>query len=224
MVFRQQHGLGGGRSAIDADETFHHVAGLEGDRREFLGAVLLLESGQVRIVLGQPAGAALLGLFLLAAHGDVPFELLVADVLADLVVFRLAEFHRPDGGEILRVVGSLDEVLRRHAFGQRSVALFPDLRNIGLPAIAHALDVAIGAAQQQHHRQQRIAARQHRKILHHDGFEQRRHQFIRRHAHLLQAVDIGLGEHPALAGHGMQFDPLVAHLAELRRRGCAAWR
>ena len=95
---------------------------------------------------------------------------------------------------------------------------------LALPAIAHALDVAIGSAQQQHHRQQRIAARQHREVLHHDGFEQRRHQLVRRHAHLLQAVDIGLGEHAALAGHRVQLDALVAHLAELRRTGCAAWR
>ena len=49
----------------------------------------------------------------------------------------------------------------------------------------------------------------------HDGFEQRGHQFVGRNAHLLQAVDIGFGEHAALAGHGMQLDALVAHLAEL---------
>ena len=54
-----------------------------------------------------------------------------------------------------------------------------------------------------------------REVLHDDGFEQRRHQLVGRDAHLLQAVDIGLGEHAALAGDGMQLDPLVAHLAEL---------
>ena len=120
-----------------------------------------------------------------------------------------------DGGEILRVVGRLDEVFGRNAFGQRGVALFPDLGDVALPAIAHALDVAVGAAQQQHHGLQRVAARQHGEILHDDGFEQRGHQLIGRHAHFLQAVDIGLGEHAALAGHGMQLDALVAHLAEL---------
>ena len=131
-----------------------------------------------------------------------------ADVLADLVVFGLAVFHGADGGEVLRVVGSLDQVFGRNALGQRRIALFPDLRDVRLPAVAHALDVAVGAAEQQDHRQQRVAARQHREVLHDDGFEQRRHQLVGRDAHLLQTVDIGLREHAALAGDGMQLDPL----------------
>ena len=131
---------------------------------------------------------------------------------------RLAEFHRADGGEVLRVVGRADQVFRRHAFRQRRVALFPDLGNVALPAIAHALDVAVRTAQQQHHRLQRVAARQHRKVLHHDGFEQRGHQLVGRNAHLLQAVDVGFREHAALAGHRVQLQSLVAHLAELVRR------
>ena len=181
----------------------------------FLVRYFSLKARQFVVVLGQAAGAAALGFLFLAAHGDVPFQLLPADVLADVVVFRLAEFHRTDGGEILRVVRRLDQIFRRNAFRQRRAALFPDFRDVVLPAVAHALDVAVGAAQQQHHRQQRIAARQHGKVLHHDGFEQRSHQLVGRHAHLLQAVDIGLGEHAALAGHGMQLHALVAHLAKL---------
>src|ERR1017187_6783065 len=190
VVLGKEHGFGGRGSAIQSHEAFHHISRLEGDGREFLGAVFLFERRQLRFILRQAAGAALLGLLLLAAHGDVPLQLLVADILPDFIVFRFAEFHRTDGGEILRVVGSLDEVFRRYAFRQRGVALFPDLRDIALPAIAHALDVAVRAAQQQHHRQQRVAARQHRQVLHDDGLEQRRHQLVRRYAHLLQAVDI----------------------------------
>ena len=190
-----------------------NFTGLELVRGKLLGAVLVLEGGQIRVVLGESDTAAALLLLFLAAHGDVPFQLGEAAVHADVVVFRLAEFHAADGGEILRVVGSLDQVLGRNAFGQRSAALFPDLGNVGLPAIAHALDVAVGAAQQQDHGQQGIAARQHAEVLHHDGLEQRRHQFVGRNAHLLQTVDIGLGEHAALTRYRMQFDALVTHLA-----------
>ena len=64
-------------------------------------------------------------------------------------------------------------------------------------------------------RPQRVAARQHRQVLPDDRLEQRRHQLVRRHAHLLQAVDVGLGEHAALAGHRVQLEAVVAHVAEL---------
>ena len=104
MLLRQQHGLGGGGAAVDADEAFHHFARLERRRGELLGAVLFLERREFRVVLGESDAAAALGLLFLAADVDVPFELVVADVLPDLVVFGLAEFHGADGGEVLRVV------------------------------------------------------------------------------------------------------------------------
>ena len=215
MILGHQHGLGGGGAAIDADEAFNHFALVELLRNELLGAVLFLEGSQVGFVLGKSHTAAALGLFFFAAHVDIPLELGIARVHADVVVFRLTELDAADGGEILRVVGGLDQVLGRNAFGKRSAALFPDLGNVGLPAIAHALDVAVGAAQQKHDGQQGIAAREHAQVLHHDGFEERGHQFVGRDAHFLQTVDIGFGEHAALAGHGMELDALVAHLAKL---------
>ena len=73
-------------------------------------------------------------------------------------------------------------------------------------------------------RAQRVAARQHAQVLQHDGFEQRRHQLVGRDAHFLQAVDVGLGEHAALAGDRVQLDPVVALLAKLARSGFSAWR
>ena len=224
VILGHQHGLGGGGAAVNADEAFDHFALVKLLGNELLGAVLFLEGNQVGLILRKPHAAAALCLLFLAAHVDVPLEFGEADVLADVVVFALAELHAADRREILRVVGGLDQVLGRNALGQRGTALFPDLGNVGLPAIAHALDVAVGAAQQQHHGQQRIAARQHAQVLHHDGFEQRGHQFVGRNAHLLQAVDVGLGEHAALAGHRMQLDALIAHLAKLLGRECAAWR
>src|SRR5690242_4067473 len=217
-VFGEQDGFGGSRSAVDADETFHDVAGLEGSGHELLVAVLLFERGELGIVLGQTDAAAALLLFFLAADVDVPIELLVADVLADVIVFGLAELDAADGREVLSIVGGADQILGRHPLWERCVAFLPNLRNVGLPAVAHALDVAVGTAEQEHHRLQRVAAREHGEILHHDGFEQRRHQLIGRDAHFLQAIDIGFGEHAALAGHGMQLQSLIAHLAELFAR------
>ena len=215
FVLREQHGLGRRRSAVDADEAFHDLARLESGRNEFLGAVFLLEARQVVGILGQAARAAALGLLLFAAHVDVPFELVPADVLADCGVFGLAEFHRTDGREILGIIRRADQIFGRNTGRQLGPALFPDFRDVVLPAIAHALDVAVRTAQQQHYGQQRVAAREHGQVLHHDGFEQRCHQLVRRHAHLLQAVDVGLREHAALAGHGMQLQPFVAHFAKL---------
>ena len=62
-----------------------------------------------------------------------------------------------------------------------------------------------------------MAAREHGQVLKHDGIEQRSHELIRRNALLLQAVDVGLGEDAALAGHRMQLDAVVALVAEFRR-------
>ncbi len=105
LLFREQHGFGGGGAAVDTDEAFHHFARLEGGRDEFLGAVFLFEARQIVGVLGQAAGAAALLFFFFAADVDVPFQLVEADVLADFVVFGLAEFDGADGGEVLRVIG-----------------------------------------------------------------------------------------------------------------------
>src|SRR5208283_128234 len=215
VVLGDQHRFGGRRSAVDADETFHHFARLKSRRHEFLVPVFALERVQLGVILGQAACATALGFLLVAAYLDIPRQLVPAGVLADALVLRFTELDRADGGEVLRVVRRLDQVFRRNAFGERRAALLPDFRDVVLPTIAHALDVTVRAAEQQHHGLQRVAARQHGEVLHHDGFEQRSHQLIGRHTHLLQAVDIGLGEHTALAGHGMQLDAAVAHLAKL---------
>ncbi len=79
----------------------------------------------------------------------------------------------------------------------------------------HALDERIGTAQKQHVGAQGVAAREHGKILLDDSLKQRRHQFILRHADLLQSVDVRFREHAALARHRMDFESGVALLAQL---------
>ena len=64
-------------------------------------------------------------------------------------------------------------------------------------------------------RQQGVAAGQHGQVLADDRVEQRCHQLVGRHAHLLQRVDVRLGEHAALAGDRVDLDPGVAHVREL---------
>ena len=55
-----------------------------------------------------------------------------------------------------------------------------------------------------------MAPREDAEVLQNDGFEQRRHEFVRGRADFLQAVDVGLGEDAALASNFVQFNPVVA--------------
>ena len=56
------------------------------------------------------------------------------------------------------------------------------------------------------------------KFCRHDRLKQRRHQLIRRRPDFLQAVNVGLGEHAALAGHLVQLDSVIALQRQLRHR------
>src|SRR5262249_18981861 len=138
--------LGGGRAAVDADKTLDNFTGSEGCRDELLVPVLVLETLQIGSVFGQTACAAALGLLFFPADGHVPFELVPTDVATDLGIFGLAEFDGADGGKILGVIGRADQVLRRNALGKLGATFFPDFRDVMLPAVAHALDVAVGPA------------------------------------------------------------------------------
>src|SRR5215471_7395334 len=86
-ILRKQHGLGRSGAAVDADEAFHHFAGLEGGRGELPGSVLFLERREIGLVLGQTDAAAALLLLFFTADIDVPIELFVADVEAYVIVF-----------------------------------------------------------------------------------------------------------------------------------------
>ena len=85
------------------------------------------------------------------------------------------------------------------AFRNLDLALFPHPGNVLLPGFLHAANETVRTAQQQHMRTQRVPARKHRQVLQHDRIEQRCHELIGRDSLLLQAVDVGLGKHAALA-------------------------
>src|SRR6202012_2653274 len=96
VILGQQHGFSRSRPAVDSYKAFHHIARAKGNRRELLVAILLLERREFRFVLGESTRAALFRLFQIAADVDVPFELLVPDILADVVVFGLTELDGAD--------------------------------------------------------------------------------------------------------------------------------
>src|SRR5579864_8905283 len=75
-------------------------------------------------MLRQSLRGPLLRLLDVAAFGDVPLELRIAQVQTDAGIFLLAELNGADAGEVLRIVRRLDQGLRIDAFGQRVTALF----------------------------------------------------------------------------------------------------
>ena len=216
-VGRQQHALGGGRSAVEADERGDAVARGKCCGRETLRHVLALERLELFRRRAQPFSAGR-RLFFETADIDVALERGGAGIAANRFVFGLAELDGAERGEVLGVLRRFDQRLGRLARRDLDAALGPHLRNVVLPGLAHAADERVRSAEQQHVRPQRVAARQHGQVLQHDGVEERRHQLVGRRAFLLQAVDVGLGEDAALARHLVQLDPQVALLAEVVRR------
>ncbi len=216
-VLIEQHGLGRGGTAVDADEAADSLVGVEGRRNEFLAPVCFFESIQFLVAGGQALGAGL-GFLFLASELDVVHQLVVATVTADAVLFAFAELNGAHGGKVLRVLRNLDQILGLGAVGNLHLALLPHAGNIRLPGFAHAFDEAVRPAEQQHVRPQGMAAGQHAEVLQHDGFEERCHQFIRRRSNFLQAVDVGLGEHAALAGDLVQLDAVIALHSKLGGR------
>jgi hypothetical protein len=62
-----------------------------------------------------------------------------------------------------------------------------------------------------------MASSQYAQILQDDGFEQRRHQFVRGRANLLQAVNVGFRKYAALTSDFVELDPCVFQFGQLLR-------
>jgi hypothetical protein len=111
-----EHGLRGGRAAVQADERLNHLAGSERRLDELRHAVALLERRELVRVLRQARAAR--GLLLLeAADVDVSAQVLGAAVGADALLLGEAELHGPEGREVLGAVGDADQLLRVDALG-----------------------------------------------------------------------------------------------------------
>ena len=61
---------------------------------------------------------------------------------------------------------------------------------------------------------QRMAACEHAEVLQHNRLEERSHQLVRRGSDLLQPIDVGFGEHTALAGNLVQLDSVIFLLGQ----------
>ena len=155
------------------------------------------------------------GFFFRAAVIDVVEKLLGSEITAYLGLLIFAELDRSQSGEVLGVLRYLDQLLWSNAFGDLDFALLPHTRNVGLPRLAHATDKSVGAAKEKNMGAQCMSARQHAKVLQHDGFEERGHQFMRGSAGLLQTIDVGFGKDAALAGDLMQFDAVIGLVGKL---------
>ena len=216
-VGRQQHGLRRRRAAVDAQEGRDALGRPETRLNEWRAGDGPSELGQFGVGGAQTAPAHSRSL-LQPASTEVVLEPARAGIDADRVVLAPSELDGAKGAEILRVGGNADQVLDRHAFRRRDVALAPGQRDVVAPRLAHAADERVGSAEQQHHRPERLAAREHGEVLLDDGVEERGHQLVRRDSALLQAVDVGFGEHAAFPGDGVKREAVVAVVAERVRR------
>ena len=104
---------------------------------ELLGLVALLELGELLLGLAE-AAAALFLLFFEAADVHVPFEVFRAAVDADGFVLVLAESNEPSAAKYCAFSGTRISDFGVHAFGQRELALLPNLGDVVLPALLHA--------------------------------------------------------------------------------------
>ena len=62
-----------------------------------------------------------------------------------------------------------------------------------------------------------MASSQYAQILQDDGFEQRRHQFVRGRADFLQAINVSFRKYAALAGDFVELNPCIFQFGQLLR-------
>ena len=209
----EENRLRGGRAAVDADVGADRRLGGEGLGLEARRLVLLEEALELLGGLREAGPPRLLLLDELAL-GQVPLELLRAGVDADVIVLGLAVLDRADRRVVLGVVRDEDQIRRVVAGRELDAALLPDRRDVGLPALDHALDVGVRPAEEEDVGHQRMTAGQDREVLLDDRLEERGHQLVRGDAELLQAVDVGLREDAALARDGVELVPVIGLLTE----------
>ena len=218
-VQREKHGLGGGGSAVDADEASRGVSRVEfgrHERRRRIGLQKGLTSSSDPTSAGMPRPPLLRP----SARPCVQI----------LELRRSADTGRPPSLLLCRIPRrpARRSIPHPGALGSNLPGVLPS--GICTPRSSHISAMlccqasrmpgmkAFGTAQQQNVRKQRVAAGQHLQILEHEGFEQRSHQFFGRDSLLLQAVDIGFGKYAAFAGDRVQADSGIAQLAQVFER------
>ena len=201
--FIEQHRLGTGGAAVQADETPHVAARRPFGRHETRHRIAGRERGEI-LVISQQRAACVCPQLRVTSGADEFQQALLPGIGLHLAGLLQAEDHCAVGGVILGVVGHDDALFRVQPVIGRVTAFFPGLRDAPAPALLQKRQIGIGAAEQQHAAAQGIAAAEHRQVLRDDGVSQGIHDLRRGHARLDQVDDIGLGEHPALRRHRVQ--------------------
>jgi hypothetical protein len=218
----EQHGLGGGGAAVDAQVGAHRLArlelpGLEHGHRVLLDELplLLLAADQRRPALS--AARELVDPVLLDELVEALERARIVDrvhgVRPRIPALVIAVVNGADGREVLRILRAVDEVLDGHVPRLVS-ALAPGGRHLVAPALHDPGEEAVGPAEQDHPVAQDVAPRQHLQVLLHDGAEERCHDLGLGDAHLEQADDVRLREDAALGS-----DPVEPVRVEPDARG-----
>ena len=209
-VLVEQHGLGGGRARVEADERADLVAGRQPRRLPRRPLVQLPELGEIHPRRADGGGAPPR---LAAPAGDGLGEPRRPRVL-DRLALAARELDAAQRAVVLRHRRRDDEVLGPRAVRQRDAALAPAPGDVRLPRLAQRGNERVRPPDQQHAWRQGAPAREHAEVLQDDGVEQRGHQLLGPDAALLEAVDVGLGEHAALAGDRVHLEADVGEGAE----------
>src|SRR5262249_7492886 len=126
------HRLGRGRAAVEADDPAHHLAGGERRRREPWDAVGVREGG--RFARGpDPRRSGVLPQARLAAVLQILDEPIAPEIGAAFLGEPVDA--RPERGVVLRVLGDEDGLLDGPLPGVRVAALLPDLGDALAPAL-----------------------------------------------------------------------------------------
>ncbi len=209
-VLVEQHGLGGGRPRVEADERPDLVALRQPGRLPRRPRVQLPELGEVHPRRADGRGSAPR---LPAPAGDRLGKPRRPQVL-DRLAFAARELDAAQRAVVLGHRWRDDEVLRPGPLWQRDAPLAPAVRDVRLPGLAQRAQEGVRPPEKQHSRRQGASVREHAQVLQDDGVEQRRHQLLGRDAAFLEAVDVGLGEHAALAGDRVDLQADVGEGAE----------
>ncbi len=200
-----EHGLGGGRAAVDPDERFHGLARREGRRQPWLLGESLLEVRELLRRLPQSHVARRLP-HLRPSDLDEVVQRVRAGVQPHVRLFAFAVDGRPDRTVVFGVLRYKHQVSGIDAFGDVNSPLFPDFGDVFLPAVPQTRDERVGTAEEQDGGTERVPSGQHAEVLLDDGLEKGSHQLIGHHALLLQTVDVGLGEDAAFTRHRVDLD------------------
>ena len=166
-----QHRLGAGGAAIQADIAAHTGTGRQRGRVEDRHLIVPTKHLQI-LALGEQPRPGRLTQLRPAVVADEGAHARGAAIGQRLAGGLHAEHHGAEGGIVLGIFRHPDTRFRAPVAGRCVAPLRPGLRDAQTPGRLQKRQVGIRPAQQQHLRLQGVAAGQHRQVLHHNGVGQ----------------------------------------------------